>query len=149
MRNHRFSEDVDNQNHVPRLHPNGHLGRSASYNRTQCQLQRLKIVIEDNARRATQPSLSDVPKAVPQGSAREPRIILDRTDDVGVKNERFIRARELPITLDRRARKRRLQGLFEEAPALRRLAALDRQKEPQLDRRSAMTGLIRPSIRRR
>jgi hypothetical protein len=102
---------------------------------TQSQLQRFRIVIEENARRSTHPVPGDVSEVVYQEAKRESRIVVDRIEDVEVKNEHVIRARELPITLDRRARKRRLQGLLEEAPALRRLVALDRQKEARIDRR--------------
>jgi len=147
MRDHRFSEDVGNQNHVPRIHSNGHQGRSSPDNSFQRRLDRLKIVIEEYSRRATQPTRSDVQKTVRNGTAAEPRIVLDRTDNVRVKNEHVVRARELPITLDRRARRGRMQGLLEEAPALRTLIALDRHNEPRRDRRSAMTDLIKPSIR--
>ena len=148
-RRHAARGAVDNQTDAIRPDQNGRLGRSGIDNRTQRQLQRLKIAIEKYARRATQPTLRNMSKAVQHGSAPEPRIALDRTDGVWGKDEHVIRARELPITLDRRMRKRRLQGLVEEAPALRRLVALDRQKEPQLDRRSAIPGSIRPSTRMR
>lgn len=136
MIDHRFSEDADNQVHAFRPHRNGHMRRS-ELDGTQSQLQRFRIIIEKNARRPTQPVPGDVSEAVRRGAERESRIAVDQIDDVEIKNEHVIRARELPITLDRRARERRLQGLIEEAPALRRLVALDRQKEARRDRRSA------------
>ncbi len=135
---HAVRGDVDNQPDeiTQRLVQDGNEGRRELTIRPQrLPHEPIKIRIGGQSRSAPRPVRRDVPGAGQQRSVHEPQIVIDRTGDVGVKNEHITRARVMPITLDRRARKLRLHGLLEEAPALRKLVALDQQKETQLAQR--------------
>lgn len=116
-----------------RIDPAGSAGRHEAIVRPDDEDRQPGVVgIDWETRGSTRPVRREGRVGGTQFQAREQRIFIDRASDGGVKDEDVTPSRVMPIALDRRARQRRLHGLLEEAPALRRLVALDQLMDSQL-----------------
>lgn len=121
--------DVDIQHDELALRPlltefrNG--GPESADQRERVPQERFHVEVVRDARCSTRLMRSAVSEAGHNGLVREHQIVIDRTGDVGVEDQAVIGASVMPITRDHRARRRRLQGLREAAPALRNLIDSD------------------------
>ena len=116
-----------------RIEPAGSAGRHEAIMRPGDEYRQPGVVsIDWETRGSIKPVHREGPAGGNQLHSLEQRIFIDHASDGGVKDEGITPSRVMPIALDRRARRLRLQGLLEDAPALRRLIALDRLMDSQL-----------------
>lgn len=116
-----------------RIDPAGSAGRHDAIVRPDDEDQQPGVVsIDWETRGSTRPVRREGRVGGTQFQAREQRIFIDLASDGGVKDDDITPPKVMPIALDRRARRLRMQGLLEEAPALRRLVALDQLMDSQL-----------------